>query len=457
MTDSYLAPAAKTFIWAFFLLICVPVIQTAALKFTAPVRPILFYGVIAAGLFVSATLLPRSLENLKSAKSYFLIYTALVVLGAVMYRGESVGSDFGQKLLPLVQVPSSIGYVLWPALNLFAAAGLYLLACREEYRRTIITAAFVSLVLQTAAMEADMWWPAIFGDPNGRAGGIAQNANEAALLVTALASLTLPSVLGERFNRFAIYAVMLAAAGVFFSQSKSGFILLFVLVVCFVAAKWKTAFHRPNPVFVAGYVGVILVTLFLSPVLNVTDEQVQQRDATRLTEEQVQQRDAARPIDKQIQQRDDKKENIGDPNAGGIVTMQERLHSRTSIGSSTNLRREALAFYFGIVREHPFGMGTGYTNKFATGPHNSWLKLAVDDGIVAPILLIALLGMATWQAMTSQSPMLFSVAAIAWISSALYHTIIIEPLMPVALAIAIGMSMDRRADRLARPDSAQAP
>jgi hypothetical protein len=457
MTGSYLAPSAKTFIWAFFLLICVPVIQTAALKYTVPIRPILFYGVIAAGLFVSATLYPHSLENIKPAKSYFLIYAALVVLGAVMYRGEGFGPDFGQKILPPFQVPSSIGYALWPVLNLFAGAGLYLLACREEYRRTIITAAFASLVVQTAAMEADMWWPAIFGDANGRAGGFAQNANEAALLATTLASLTLPSVLGERFNRFAIYAVMLAAAGVFFSQSKSGFIVLFVLVLCFVAAKRKTAFHRPNPVFIAGYVGVILVTLFLSPVLNVTEEQIKQRDATRLTDEQVQQRDAIRPSDKQIQQRDGNNKDIGDPNAGGIVTMQERLHSRTSINSSINLRWEALAFYLGVVKENPFGMGTGYTNRFATGPHNSWLKLAVDDGIVAPILLVALLVIVTWQGIASRSPMLFSVAAIAWVSSALYHTIIIEPLIPVALGIAIGMSMDRRTGGPARPDSVRVP
>jgi hypothetical protein len=90
-------------------------------------------------------------------------------------------------------------------------------------------------------MEADLWWPAIFGDPNGRAAGLAQNANTAALLITVLASLFLPAEPKDRFNAFGIYAVLIAIAGVAFTQSKSGLLMAGILIAAFI---WRSYKHR---------------------------------------------------------------------------------------------------------------------------------------------------------------------------------------------------------------------
>jgi len=51
---------------------------------------------------------------------------------------------------------------------------------------------FVALIVQAAAMEVDMWLPAIFAGTPGRSGGFAQNPNDAAFVVTALAALLCP-------------------------------------------------------------------------------------------------------------------------------------------------------------------------------------------------------------------------------------------------------------------------
>ena len=183
--------------------------------------------------------------------------------------------DFGAKLLVESARPSGRGYVVWPALNLIACAGLYLLARHERFNRTIVAAAFAALILQALAMEADKWWPAIFGDPNGRAGGLAQNANMAALLVIVLASLTLPVILGDRLNRFAFYAVMIAAAAVLFSQSRTGGICLVVYIACFGFAARNSEIRWPHPAFIVGFVTAIAGTIWFSPVLNPTPHQIE--------------------------------------------------------------------------------------------------------------------------------------------------------------------------------------
>jgi hypothetical protein len=209
-SEQAMRTAAKLLIWVFFLLIIDPVLIMMRSKFGVNIAPLAFYALLAAGLFIIAALMEHGIARLNGAKVFFAAFAALVITGAVMYRGENVGPDFGARLLAQSTRPSNIGYVLWPAVNLLACAALYLFARQQHYRRTITAAAFTALILQLATMEADLWWPALFGDANGRAGGIAQNANVAALLVTVLASFMLSARPGEVMNRFAPYAAMLA-------------------------------------------------------------------------------------------------------------------------------------------------------------------------------------------------------------------------------------------------------
>jgi hypothetical protein len=198
---------------------------------------------------------------------------------------------------------------------------------------------------------------------------------------------------------------------------------------------------KARPALVVSFVGLIVATLALSPVLNVTDEQIRERDV-RHAELAKQNTSGA--------QSQPTAENLGDPNIdGGVVTMQERLRARTSFDASSNLRLAAILFYAGIIKEHPFGLGTGFTNKFATGPHNIWLKLAADEGIGAAILFTLMLGAAWWQAAKTRSPILLCFSAIAMVAALFSQTTIVDPVIPTLLALALGAAQGRPQRRAA--------
>jgi hypothetical protein len=291
-----------------------------------------------------------------------------------------------------------------------ACAALYLLTGREEFRRTIIIAAFAALVLQVLTMETDMWWAASFGDANGRAGGLARNANVAALLVVVLASLTIGT-------RLAPYAVIIATAGVLLSQSKAGAIVDLILVSCFFLEAKRKAIDGLSFAFTVAVVLMLAGTAYFSPVLNPSPEKIAEAASVS-----VQPRFSNLPV-----------AELDRP-----VTLQERIEARALIGGSGELRRLAVSFFLDRVKEHPFGFGTGFTNKFVTGPHNSFLKLAVDNGVLAAALLFLMLLATLWRAIELRSPLLASVALIAGVAANLYHTLLVDPIILPALAIAMG-------------------
>jgi hypothetical protein len=422
----------KFLIWSFFILVIDHSLVLAASRYGFPVQPIRIYSAIAAGLFFAAVWIERGTAPLKDARLFFLSFAALAAVGVIMYRGEGPSPEFSAALLSPDATPRKIGYAAWPVINLFAGASLYMLARRDEYRKTIIAAAFVALIVQAASMEVDMWLPEVFGGTAGRAGGIVQNANDAAFVVTILAALLLPIANREKSGRFATYGVMIAVAAVLFSQSRSGFVCAVVLLAGLaVAARKALSLSRPHPAFVVSYIGVIAATLFLSPVLHVTDEQIVERNAWHA--ELAKQNTAGAPDVPTAK-------NLGDPNVDRVVTLQERIRSRTSIDASSNLRIAAISFYAGMIREHPFGLGTGFTNKFATGPHNMWLKLATDEGIGAAILFTVMLSAAWWQVAKTRSPLLLCVSALASIAALSTHTVVADPVITTLLALSMGMA-----------------
>jgi hypothetical protein len=388
--------AAQTFVWAFFLLIITPTVITTN-TFGIPIKPTLVYAVIAFGLAFTAIL--HADASFRGARAFFLAFAVLVVIIGLTYRGENIGGDYGGLLLR-DGIPSNISYVVWPGLNFIAACSLFALA--QRFRRAIIAAAFAALVLQVVTMEIDMWWPAAFGVAGGRAGGVAQNANMAALLVVVLASLTLPNRLGQRFNTCAPYAMTLMVTAVVLSQSRGGIILGAICLLCAAVAAWKGVMRWPSPVFSVALFAVMGGTIWLSPVLN-PDRRI-----------------ASSAVALEVP-----------------LTLTERFEARASMDRSAVLRHEAVFFFADIAKQHPFGIGTGFTNKYQTGPHNTFLKLAVDNGILAAIAFAIMLGAATWQAVRLSSPALLSICLAAWAASMLSHTLLVEPLIPAALAIGL--------------------
>jgi O-antigen ligase len=125
------------------------------------------------------------------------------------------------------------------------------------------------------------------------------------------------------------------------------------------------------------------------------------------------------------------------------VTLEQRIESRASVDESANHRWNAAKFFLGVVKENPSGLGTGFTNRFVIGPHNSILKLAVDNGIIAAILLLALLGSVSWLAFKTRSPQLISLSASARVAAMLYHTLMVDPIVLPALAIGLAGNAGR--------------
>ncbi|MFB9265872.1 O-antigen ligase family protein [Bradyrhizobium erythrophlei] len=404
--------AAKSFVWAFFILIVDQAVTVMSSKYGIAIKPVYFYTVIALGLLISALLIEKGDRSLLTDKAFFLSFLGIVLIGIIMYRGEITGPDFGAMVSYPANVPSHIGYVVWPALNLAASAGLYLLARRAAFRSTIVVAALAALVLQIGTMEADMWWAALFGDANGRAGGLAQNANVAALLVTVLASLTIST-------RIAPYAVMLTLAGVALTQSKTGALIAGILLLCLLCSDRRALMNRRALAFGAGVAFLLLGTVLFSPVLN-PSPQVIAEAASKVVQPDSHQLPAAK-LDRPL-------------------SLEARIEARTSLDESASLRWSAIGFFLGLLKEHPFGLGTGFTNKFATGPHNTFLKLAVDNGVVSSPLLLLLLSAATWRAYVTRSAQLTCLSLIAWVASMLYHTFMVDPITLPALAASLGIA-----------------
>ena len=408
---------ARIFTWAFFLLIVDQTLVIMGFKFGFPIKPSIAYAIIAAGLLAVALMQKQPLQRLMAAKGFFLPFAAIVLLTLVMYRGENPGPDFDQMILPPVLIPSSISYALWPAMNLLASAALFILAARKEIRRTIVLAAFVALIIQVAAMEADMWWPAIFGDANGRAGGLARNANVAAFLVITLASLTLST-------RLAPYAVVLAMASVLLSQSKAGGIAACALALAFLFSRPR-GIDRKAIAFAASIVLTLAATVMFSPVLNPTPEQIAEAARRAAVSDRYQ-----LPV-----------ATLDRP-----VTLEQRFGKRISVDESANLRREAAAFFLGVVKDHPFGLGTGFTNRFTTGPHNTILKLAVDNGVIAALPLLALLGWLLWRSYATRSATLIALTSVALAEAMFAHTLIVDPIVLPAIGATLGL-IDFRSSR----------
>ena len=262
-----------------------------------------------------------------------------------------------------------------------------------------------------------------FGDSNGRAGGLAQNANVAALLVVTLTALTLPVRAGDKLSAGSCYAMLAMIPAVLLSQSRVGMAVAGLCLLGFILAAWRRRPRLPAAAFVAVLFAGFLGTVWLSPVLNPSAVQIEHREEAR---------PAAAEASKIAG-------NLPPAALDAPLTLTERIESRVSVEELADLRRRALKFFLGIVRDHPLGLGTGFTNKFQTGPHNAFLKLAVDEGVAAAMCLFVMLVAATWRGLTMRSPALLLVCATAWIGSIFYHTIIVEPFIVVALAVALGM------------------
>lgn len=296
----------------------------------------------------------------------------IVAIGFWQYRGEGV-VEFPSELLSDVQPrPSHISYAVWPLLNLVAAVGLFSLVNEEDFQKTVRDAAFATLCLLMASMIVDFFWPHIFHDiPNGRASGLAKNPNTAAMMAATLAALMLPRT-GERLPYQTWISIGIAVLAAIMSGSRSG-----QLAVGVVAATglWTHCQYHPSRRAIIGW-GAVLCGLCIA-----------------------------------------------------IVYFQ-----MVRIDSS-NLRLHAAGIFLDAALGNPSGFGTGATNDYVTGPHNTFLKLMVESGVVSAVLMLLLMGYISYSAYSSRSPRSVAVVSVAWIAVLFSHTALVEPLAMAAVAI----------------------
>lgn len=410
----------QVLVWSFFIVIFSKLLHILAFKFQLPVHPTIAYAAIAC-VMIGSVYAFGNFRALRKDLVFFGAFGALVALAALMYRGQSPGPDFGGKLLSPYHIPSAFGYVIWPILNFITGVSLYVLTQREEIRRTISTAAFWTFVVFVGTMWADMWWPAVFGDPNGRAAGLAQNANDAALIVVLLAILTFPVTITQPPHARAFYVVAVAAAAVLFSQSRAGIALVILCAAVLVYCGRSKLLSRFNVRFAAGYLFAVVVTIIFAPALHGPNNYAPETQVEVTAAGGTVHTNPTAILDKP-------------------VDLKTRLETRASFDEAASDRLRSLSFFTGIIKSHPMGLGTGFTNKFIAGPHNTWLKLAADLGILACVLLASMLAAVAWTAFKLRSPMLAMLTITAAVWSVVSHTVIVDPALLVVIPIALGLT-----------------
>jgi hypothetical protein len=424
--------AAQGIIWAFFLLIFSKVFEMAAQKLGSPVRPVLVYAATCAlAGALGASAIWRGGFRISTAEiAYFASFAALAVLMLAGYSGEQIGPDFGHRLIhPLemhIKMPSNISYAIWPALNFAMASSLFLFARTMNLWSTILCAALAAFALQIVTMLADITWPGAFGlfpQVTGRAAGLARNANSAAVMIACLVALYLPVTPYERLSKRALCTLLVAIPAFVAAGSRMGWLLCAVLIVIALLAQITAARSgRVASFFLAAFVAVPIITL-LAPSLAARPEVAQ-----------------SPPMTSAIKMSSEDTEAQQHPQGALPTMLIRRIGASLDPQSDPSLkeRLDDFLFFLRVALDHPLGLGTGFSNKYEIGPHNTALKLWVDNGLAAAALYLGLLLIMTCVAIMRRSPALSAFSLIAIIVGNLSHTTFVEPQVFVLFAAVLG-------------------
>ena len=425
--DRLVRVGALLAIWTYFILIQSDLLEFAGSRMGAHVRPVMVYAAIC-GLAVATALAvvvrlgeQRIVNSTRGARIYLLSFYALVCVIGFAYRGEGLGPEFGMPVLPPSAQPSAASYAVWPILNLLMAASLFVLVRFLGVWRNILIAAFVVLCAQVATMAVDFVVPGTFGQLNGRPGGLSQNANAAALACAMTSALLLPTFRATPWPRAATIALTMSVPAVLASFSRGGIAAMLVVVLLAIWAQMAIGLPSPRRVAkVAAIAVIVLIPLGLaSPMVRAVSPTLwATAPAGRLGPQ------ASMPAQ--------------DVKSAAQLQIEERARNAFVLDDvSTRERRKAFSDYFQIALAHPFGIGTGYSNKFFIGPHNMLLKLWVDNGFVSVGLFLVMLLSLAWTGLRKKSPMLLGVTAVAWAGSMLTHTALADPQLFVIATCAL--------------------
>ncbi len=232
-------------------------------------------------------------------------------------------------------------------LMLFGGLTTAVLLVRLGWRWVMI---LILLVLLSSTF-VDLAFPGTFSSAIGRAGGFEENPNLAAIAIVLMLAL---SVRYDRIHLLDLALILAAFTGVFTTLSRGGMIQLLVFILNYL---WLTGQGRRVRQLLILPGAALTMALFAVLIVSSLTSSSQMFDA----------------------------ENA-----------QRRLSTFTfendAVYSSDEVRLDLMPKYLALIDEAVLvGHGAGYFRAMPLGPHNSYLAVWVDNGLVGLVLYVWLL------------------------------------------------------------------
>jgi len=234
----------------------------------------------------------------------------------------------------------------------------------HAFRRGAITAATIVLIFNTAMNYWEWLNPGYFSTVAGRSAGLLTNANVSAYSI----ALMLAAILATGVPRaFAYTLISIAAIGIFFTLSRGGAVSWILVVGVYILTTFEARTRSLVTALVLLAASALLIFYLISSIgLSVTSTDVRSRFALF---------------------------------SGRIESLDINDSSRL------DLFWESVD---GIKNAPLFGYGTfGATGGFLFRPHNEFLGVWLDNGIVGIVLFVWAIGSLGWECYRAGKPPLF--------------------------------------------------
>ena len=319
-------------------------------KGVLPIRPTLVFAATIALLPLSWLL--RGGLGLHPSLNAAVIRRNAPVLGSLFFL---VLLMLGGVLLPHSNLQGGGTLVFLAAFHAVAAVLLLLSTAEPVVRRWLPTGLTLGLLLVLGSLALDFIRPTHPHELRGRAAGVAMNPNAAAFLLVILTSAILDF---RRFRRRDLFIFLLALIGVFATFSRGGFVLLILLLLVYFAAhSWQGRGDRRTHLKLMGTVAILVAVFLLAAQL------------VQVT--------------------------AGAFAGSAVVRVLQLLSGDVTALLGDATRSGLVTEYLDKARQRPLlGFGTGYTFTQPLGPHNIYLRLWVENGILGFLSYTATIGFA---------------------------------------------------------------
>ena len=328
-------------------------------------QPLYNWGIVTqspADLFLGVMLLLTSgtlVGSLVSAPVRSRVIALYLAHPAVLIGLAGIAcASFLSAFAPRANWGEGSEYVLFPAYDVIVVLFSMLLAFPKHRQRQFRVYFVIAFVLLMASLLIDATRPGTFSITSDRAAGFARNPNLGAFALVTLCCLIIAY---DRVRLRDLVAIVATAVGVLATFSRTGAILLTLLLLCYTGL---IASHARQPGRVIVRFAVVALTIAVvaqSAVVLVRRAELFSLSTSRLA----------------------------------------MLTGRRTLLPERDPRRAALDVALRLARETPvFGLGSGFTATLPQGPHNIYLQQWINNGVPGLVAYLWLVGSAVvvfWQ------------------------------------------------------------